>query len=473
MSVRTRFAPSPTGYLHIGGARTALFSWLIARKHGGQFLLRIEDTDEDRNKEEAVTAILDGLRWLGIDWDEGPEVGGPHAPYRQSERLDQYRAVADRLLASGRAYRCTCSVERLNSLREAAKESGGRRGYDGHCRDLGLGGDCGPHAIRLRVPISEDVLLHDLIKGDVRWDSAELDDFILVRPDGMPMYNFVVACDDRAMGITHVLRGDEHLNNTPKQLLVYKAMDAEIPQFGHVPLILDEQGRKMSKRFGDVAVGVYREKGFLPEAMVNYLARLGWAHGDAELFGVPELTAMFSIEGIGAAAGKWDIQKLLWVNAHWIKTLPLERIAADARPFLEARGYALHDRWVDAVRVLRDRSNTLAALADSAAVFFQADADVKVDAQAVTDLLLPAQPLVQKAAAAFAACGEWTEAALSAAGHAVCEAEGVKLGKLAQPLRVALVGQKVGPGLWETLYILGRETSLRRLVHPWGPPDPG
>ncbi len=472
MAFRTRFAPSPTGYLHIGGARTALFNWLIARKTGGQFLLRIEDTDEDRNKEEAVDAILEGLSWLGITWDEGPGVGGPHGPYRQSERLDQYRGVADRLLAEGKAYRCTCSVERLTQLREAAKEAGGRRGYDGHCRDRKHGPDVGPAAIRLVVPVSEPVELFDLIKGTVTWDSAELDDFILVRPDGMPMYNFVVACDDVAMGITHVLRGDEHLNNTPKQLLVYAAMGVQRPQFGHMPLIHDDQGRKMSKRYGDVAVGLYKEKGFLPEALVNYLARLGWAHGDAELFGVAELTQMFSIEGIGASAAKWDMQKLLWVNAHWMKNLPLERIAADTRPFFEARGYALHDRWIDAVRALRERSNTLAALAESAGVFFLNDEEIAVDAQAVADLLTPARALVSKAADAFEAAPEWTEAALEAAGNALCLAEGVKLGKLAQPLRVALVGQKVGPGLWQTLYILGRETSLRRLRAGWASRSP-
>ena len=469
MSVRTRFAPSPTGYLHIGGARTALFSWLIARKAEGQFLLRIEDTDEDRNQEDAVGAILDSLNWLGIGWDEGPVVGGPHAPYRQSERLDRYREVADRMLATGKAYRCTCTVDRLTRLREAAKAAGGRRGYDGHCRDLKLGPEAGPAAIRLRVPSAEDIVLNDLIKGRVVWDSAELDDLILVRPGGMPMYNFVVACDDAAMGITHVVRGDEHLNNTPKQLLVYAAMGVTPPQFGHVPLILDEQGRKMSKRFGDVAVGVYREKGFLPEAMVNYLARLGWAHGDAELFGVAELTQMFSIEGVGASAGKWDIQKLLWVNAHWMKHLPLNRIAADAKPFLEARGYVLHDRWVDAVRALRERSATLVALAEAAGAFFLADDEMVVDAAAVADVLVPAQALVNKAADAFDAAPSWTEEGLEAAGNQLCLAEGVKLGKLAQPLRVALVGQKVGVGLWQTLHILGRETALRRLRSGWRP----
>ena len=467
MSHRTRFAPSPTGYLHIGGARTALFSWLLARKSGGQFILRIEDTDEDRNKEDAVDAILDGLSWLGIDWDEGPRVGGPHAPYRQTLRLQTYQEIAQRLLDEGKAYRCTCTTERLSALREVAKETGARRGYDGHCRKLGLGPEAGPSAIRLYVPDHTSVQVHDLIKGDVTWDSTEFDDFILVRPDGMPMYNFVVVCDDVAMQVTDVLRGDEHLNNTPKQLLIYAAIGAPRPRFGHMPLILDEQGRKMSKRYGDVAVSQYRDRGFLPEALVNYLARLGWAHGDAELFDVASLIKMFSVDGIGASAGKWDINKLKWVNAHWMKSLPLERIAADARPFVEARGHAPGDRWVDVVRVLRDRSQTLVELAGAAVLFYQADADVVVDREAVATVLAPAASLVEQAAEVFSTLPEWTEAALEAAGNALCVEANVKLGKLAQPLRVALVGQKVGPGLWQSLYILGRETSLRRMRSRW------
>lgn len=467
MSHRTRFAPSPTGYLHIGGARTALFNWLLARKSGGQFILRIEDTDEDRNREEAVDAILDGLGWLGIGWDEGPRVGGPHAPYRQTERLDTYQAIALRLLDEGKAYRCICSTERLQALREAAKESGGRRGYDGHCRTLGLGPEAGPAAIRLHVPDGTNVEVDDLIKGPVTWDSTEFDDFILVRPDGMPMYNFVVVCDDVAMQVTDVLRGDEHLNNTPKQLLIYAAIGAARPRFGHMPLILDEQGRKMSKRFGDVAVGQYRDRGFLPEALVNYLARLGWAHGDAELFDVPALVQMFSVEGIGASAGKWDIAKLKWVNAHWMKSLPVGRIAADARPFLVARGFEPGANWVEVVRVLRDRCQTLVELAESAAVFYQPDADVVVDREAVAGVLAPAATLVEAAATAFSALPEWTESSLEVAGNAVCAEAGVKLGKLAQPLRVALIGQKVGPGLWQSLALLGRETSLRRMRTRW------
>ncbi|MSQ03968.1 MAG: glutamate--tRNA ligase [Myxococcales bacterium] len=467
MAFRTRFAPSPTGYLHIGGARTALFNWLLARKHGGQFLLRIEDTDEDRNREDAVDAILDGLRWLGIDWDEGPEVGGPHAPYRQSERLALYQTVAERLVTEGKAYHCDCSVERLAGLRETAKAEGGRRGYDGHCRDRLLEARAGLTVLRLRVPDAHDVLLHDLIKGSVRWDSAELDDFILVRPDGMPMYNFVVVCDDIAMEITHVLRGDEHLNNTPKQLLIYQALGAPTPRFGHMPLILDDQGRKMSKRFGDVAVGQYRDAGYPPEAMINYLARLGWAHGDAELFAVGELIQMFSIEGIGASAGKWDAQKLRWVSGHWLKSLPLDHAATAMRPWFEARGYPLGDRWVDAVRVLRERAHTYAELADQAGVFFLGDDRLPVDGEAVAAVLAPARDLVSRAAEALAGVTEWTEDALEAAGTALCVSEGIKLGKLAQPLRVALVGQRVGPGLWQTLFILGRETSLRRMRRAW------
>jgi glutamyl-tRNA synthetase len=473
MSVRTRFAPSPTGYLHIGGARTALFNWLIARKVGGTFVLRIEDTDEDRNKEEAVTAIYESLRWLGIVWDEGPGVGGPYGPYRQSERFDRYRAASAKMLEAGTAYRCTCTVERLESLRAAQEARKEKPRYDGHCRNLALGPDCGPHVLRLRVPENEAVVVDDLVKGPVTYDSAELDDWILVRSDGVPTYNFVVVCDDVAMKISHVLRGDEHLNNTPKQLLVYAALNEAPPRFGHVPLILDGEGRKMSKRHGDVAVGDYKAKGILPEALVNYLARLGWSHGDLELFGVDELRSLFSIDGIGSSPSKWDPAKLLSVNAHWLKTLPPARIAEDVRPFLEARGLVPNDRLEAAVLALRERAKTLVELAEAMAFLFQADAEVVRDPVATAELLAPNSAMIGRAAEAFAAVTEWTEPALDAAGHAFCAAEGIKLGKLAQPLRVALSGQKVGPGLWQTLYVLGRETSLRRLRSAASTPGTG
>ncbi len=466
-TVRTRFAPSPTGYLHIGGARTAMFSWLYARKHGGTFVLRIEDTDEDRNREEAVTAIYDSLRWLGLDWDEGPGAGGPFGPYRQSERFPTYAAVARDLLDRGTAYRCTCTVERLDALRAEQEANKQKSRYDGACRDKQLGPDCGPHVVRLRVPLADDVVVHDLVKGDVVFSSSELDDFILVRTDGVPTYNFVVVCDDVAMQISHVLRGDEHLNNTPKQLLVYRAMGATPPQFGHVPLILDEQGRKMSKRHGDVAVGDYRAKGFLPEGLSNYLSRLGWSHGDMELFDRATMLSCFDIDGIGSGPSKWDATKLLSVNAYWLKTLPAERIARDVIPFLDERGVVANERLVDAVVALRERAQTLAQLADAMVFMFVDDDRVVVDDDAVTDILAPSQDLVRASAEALAGVVDWTEAALEGAGKAFCEAQGVKLGKLAQPMRVALSGQKVGPGIWQSLHVLGREASLRRLRACW------
>ncbi len=467
-TVRTRFAPSPTGYLHIGGARTALFSWMYARQHGGSFVLRIEDTDEDRNQEAAVEAIYESLRWLGINWDEGPGVGGSHAPYRQSQRYDRYAKVAADLLDRGTAYRCTCSMERLDALRAEQDARKEKPHYDSCCRDKNLGPGCGPHVVRLRVPHGEDVVVDDLVKGPVRYASDELDDFILVRTDGVPTYNFVVVCDDVDMQISHVLRGDEHLNNTPKQLLVYQAMGAPPPRFGHLPLIFDEQGRKMSKRHGDVAVGDYKKKGILPEGLVNYLSRLGWSHGDMELFTVSEMMAVFSIEGIGSSPSKWDYTKLLSVNAHWLKTLPAARIAEDLGPFLAERDIVPNERLEAAVVALRERAQTLAQLAEAMSFLFVDDDRVARDEAAINELLAPSTVLVRACAEALAAVPEWTEPALEAAGKAFCEAQGIKLGKLAQPLRVALSGQKVGPGLWQSLHVLGREAALRRMNACWG-----
>ena len=463
MPIRTRFAPSPTGYLHIGGARTALFNYLITKREGGQFVLRIEDTDEDRNKEDAVTAIFDSLRWLNILPDESSEVGGPYGPYRQSERFESYRGHAARLLERGTAYRCTCTVERLNTLRAAQELNKENSRYDGHCRNLQLQYDCGPHVVRLNVPPGTDVVVDDLIKGPVRYASNEIDDLILIRTDGVPTYNFVVVCDDVAMKITHVLRGDEHLNNTPKQLLIYDALGEIPPRFGHMPLIFDEQGRKMSKRYGDVAVGQYKDKGILPEALVNYLARLGWAHGNMELFNRDELISVFGIDGIGKSPGKWDINKLLSVNGHWMKTLPVGRIAEDVRPFLAARGLVPNERLESAVAALRERANTLAALADAMAFLFLTDDKLVRDEAAIAEFLVPNAAMIARAADALDEVVEWDEHYLEVAGRAFCENEGLKLGKLAQPLRVALSGQKIGPGLWQTLYVLGRDTSLRRL----------
>lgn len=463
---RLRFAPSPTGNLHIGGARTALFNWLLARHSGGQFIIRVEDTDVERSKRAFEDAILHELRWLGLDWDEGPDVGGPHAPYRQTERLDRYNVVIQKLLASDKAYRCTCTEDRLDAMRaeqEATKAA--RRGYDGRCRDARHGPDAGPHVIRLRVPEGETVV-DDLVKGAVHFANVDIEDFVIARAGeggriGMPMYNFVVTADDVDMGITHVLRGDEHLINTPKQLLIYAAMGAPPPRFGHMPLILALDGSKMSKRNGETSVGAYRDLGIHPEAMVCYLARLGWSCGDQELFTIAELTTLFTTQGIGSSPSKWDMEKLTWVNGQWMRSLPADVIGSRARVFFAARGWAEHPREAALVACLRERTRTLVELADAARLFFSDDYPRD---EAVMAATLPvARDTLLGVTEVLDACADWSEAALEAAVHGWCEAKGIKLGKVAQPVRVALCGQKVGPGLYQTLHVLGREAALARL----------
>ncbi len=467
MSLRVRFAPSPTGNLHIGGARTALFNHMLARRQGGTFILRIEDTDTGRSTPEYEAVILRELRWLDISWDEGPEVGGPHAPYRQSERAGIYAAYTQKLLEGGMAYRCTCTVERLDALRAGQEAAKQKPGYDGHCRDQNLGADCGPHVVRLRVPDQGETVVDDYFKGPVSFANAELDDMILVRTDGVPTYNFVVVVDDAHMGITHVLRGDEHLNNTPKQLLIYAALGLNPPRFGHMPLILGPDGSKLSKRHGATSVAGYREMGILPEALINYLTRLGWAHGDMEIFTKAEAVEVFSLEGVGKSPGKWDMDKLLWVNAQWMKRLAPERVAEALRPHLLARGLQVEGRDLTAVVLaLRERARTLVELADGAAFFFQADQDVKRDEEAAKAFLGPDNVAMLAALADHLEGVDWTDAALETSVNQFCTAHGLKLGKVAQPARVATCGQKVGPGLFQTLTILGKETALRRLRAP-------
>lgn len=459
--LRLRFAPSPTGNLHIGGARTALFNWLLARKSGGQFILRVEDTDTDRSKRQFEDAILHELRWLGLDWDEGPDVGGPHAPYRQTERMDGYNAVIQRMLAEGTAYRCNCTEQRVDALRieqEASKAS--RRGYDGHCRSLNLGHECGAHVVRLKVPEGE-TLVDDLVKGPVSFANADIEDFVIARSGGMPMYNFVVVSDDVDMGITHVLRGDEHLINTPKQLLIYAAMGATPPRFGHMPLILALDGSKMSKRNGETSTGAYRELGFHPEALMGYLVRLGWSCGDQEIFTVDELKTLFTAQGIGKSPAKWDLEKLTWVNSHWMRSLPVEVVATRARAFFAARGWAEHPRELALVACLRERTRTLVELADAARIFFSDD--YPRDEAVIAATLPAAREILTGVVALLEGQSDWDEKALEAAVHGWCEGRGLKLGKVAQPVRVALCGQKVGPGLYQTLHVLGRDEALGRL----------
>jgi len=464
MSLRVRFAPSPTGYLHIGGARTALFNWLLARGQGGTYVLRIEDTDLERSKPEFEAQILRDLTWLGLDWDEGPNVGGPYAPYRQTERTDHYLPYIQTLLDTGHAYRCDCTTERLDTLREAQTAAKEKPGYDGRCRDRGLGADCGTHVVRFRTPADGALIVDDMVKGRVEFDLTEFDDLVILRSDGSPIYNFVVVIDDLEMKITHVLRGDDHLNNTPKQILLYRALGVEPPRFGHMPLILGPDGSRLSKRHGATSVGSYRDMGILPEALVNYLARLGWSHGDQEIFSADELVAAFNVDGIGVSGGRWDMDKLRWLNQVWMKRVSLDELVERSRPHFEARGYEIDERLPAIVSTLRERAQTLVDLAESAAFYYVADEALAMDAEAVTKFLRPETgPVLEALADTLGDLRAWELSELEAAFDVFLQARGMKLGKLAQPVRVAVTGQKVGPGVFETLFALGRDRTLHRL----------
>ena len=464
MSVRVRFAPSPTGFLHIGGGRTALFNWLLARQSGGTFVLRIEDTDLERSRPEFEAQILRDLTWLGLDWDEGPGVGGPYAPYRQTDRADHYVPYVQRLLDTGHAYRCNCTVARLDALREEQSARKEKPRYDGRCRDLGLGPDCGEHVVRFRTPLSGSLLVDDLIKGPVTFDLAEFDDLVILRSDGSPIYNFVVVIDDLEMEISTVLRGDDHLNNTPKQILLYQALGAPLPRFGHMPLILGPDGSRLSKRHGATSVGSYRDLGILPEALLNYLARLGWAHGDQEVFSKEDLIACFDVAGIGKSGGRWDMDKLTWLNQVWMKRLSTAELAERARPYLEALGLPVDERLTAAVGTLQERARTLVELAEAARFYFTADDALTYDEESAAKFLKPdVASALADLAQALGDLSDWTAPALEAAVGAFLEPRGLKLGKIAQPVRVAITGQKTGPGVFETLAALGRDSALARL----------
>ena len=453
--VVTRFAPSPTGYLHIGGARTALFNRLFARHNGGKFILRIEDTDQERSTPEAVQAILDGMTWLGITWDEGPHF--------QMERMELYRKEAERLLREGKAYRCVCTKEELDVRREEMAARKEKPRYDGRCRDLPPEATRGkPHVLRFKAPGEGQTAVRDLLRGDVVYENAELDDLVLLRTDGSPTYNFVVVVDDASMGITHVLRGDDHLNNTPKQVLLYEALGYPLPWFGHFPLIHGMEGGKLSKRQDDVSVTAYREKGYLPEAMVNYLVRLGWGHGDQEIFSAEEMIRLFSLEHVGRSPSKFNLDKLQNVNAHYIKTADPERIAALLLPFLAKRGIdeKPSPRLAAIVGTLRERARTLEEMADASEFYFR---EKPTDPKAAAKFLTPAiAPVLREIAEAFLTLDPFAPAAMEAALHTVVDRHGGSL-KVHQPIRVALTGGTASPGLFEVMEILGRDEVARRL----------
>lgn len=454
-SVVTRFAPSPTGYLHIGGARTALFSWLFARHHGGKFILRVEDTDEVRSTEASVQAILDAMVWLELHWDEGP--------YYQTQRLETYHEYLQRLLGRGRAYYCDCSPEDLALRRDAAKAAGLKPKYDGRCRDRGLGP--GPsRVVRFRCPDTGTTALNDLIKGPIFFENSELDDLVLRRSDGMPTYNFAVVIDDVTMGITHVIRGDDHVNNTPRQILLYEALGEALPRFAHVPMILGQDRARMSKRHGATSVMAYKDQGYLPEALINYLVRLGWSHGDQEVFSREELIRHFTLDSVGKAPSVFNPEKLDWLNAHYIKERAPESLVPLIRPQLEMRHYPekSEEYLIKAVKTLQPRAARLSDMAD--AMKFYMVEEVEIDPAAAKKFLTPENmPAMEKVVAELQSMSEFDEKGLEAAFQRIVNELGVKLGKIAQPVRVALTGTTVSPGLFEIIDVLGKDTALQRL----------
>jgi len=459
MAVRTRFAPSPTGYLHIGGARTALFNHLYARRHGGVFVLRVEDTDAKRSTPEAIAAIIDGLAWLGLDADEGP--------FFQTQRLDLYRERAERLLAAGLAYRCWCTPEELEARRGAAASQGRSPAYDRSCRSRTAppaGREA--HVVRMKTALDGATRVEDLVKGNVVFQHAELDDFILVRSDGSPTFLFAGVVDDVEMHITHVIRGDDHLANTPRQIQIYRALDAPLPAFAHLPLILGLDKTRLSKRHGATAVTAYRDMGYLPDALVNYLARLGWSHGDQELFSRAELVEHFALEHVGSSPGVFNPEKLEWVNFQHLKELTPAMLAGLIPPYLAQAGLPVPDdrAWLErVVGSLRERAKTLVELATQAR-YFLVD-DVELDAAAAAKHLTPAvAPLLADLQARLASLARFDEANVEHAFEDAVAVHGVKLGKLAQPVRVAVTGGTASPGIFEVLALVGRERTLRRLA---------
>ena len=454
-AIRTRFAPSPTGFLHIGGARTALFCWLAARASGGEFILRIEDTDRERSTAESVQAILDGLAWLELEPDEGP--------FYQSERMHLYQAAVKRLLEAGAAYRCYCSRERLEKLREAALERGEKPRYDGHCRRLEHPPEGVEPVIRFRNPDSGSVAFRDRVRGPIEFDNRELDDLVIQRTDGTPTYNFAVVVDDLDMRINLVIRGDDHINNTPRQINLYHALGAEPPQFAHVPMILGDDGARLSKRHGAVGVLAWREMGYLPDAMVNYLARLGWSHGDHEQFSRGDLVELFRIEDVNRKASRFDVEKLNWLNQYYLRTLPAERVAPEVDWHLRRAGLDPADgpSPADLLKVQAERCETLVEVVAQSRPFYS-DFE-EFDSGAAKKHLRPiaAEPLL--AVRQRLADTEWTPEALGQAVHATAESLGIGMGKIGQPLRVALTGHGQSPSIDQTLWLIGRDRALARI----------
>jgi glutamyl-tRNA synthetase len=464
---RVRFAPSPTGYLHIGGVRTALFNWLWARKTGGAFVLRIEDTDQERSTRESVEVIFESLRWLGLEWDEGPVVGGAHGPYTQMERLAVYKEYADKLIASRKAYRCYCTKEELDAQRAAlkARDPKAQFRYPGTCRNR-TDTPALPFVVRFLVPESGHVRYVDKVFGEVVTPNAAQQDFVLLRSDGVPLYNFGAVVDDAAMGITLVARGRDHMVNTPPQIMIYEALGRPAPEFAHLPMMLAPNGEKLSKRHGAVSVTEYRDQGYSPRAVLNYLARFGWSHGDQEVFSLDELVAAFDWEHCNKSDGKFDAKKFLAINHEHLKTVRLTDDAEYARraaPFLAARGLSVSPERVETVvPLIRERATTFVDAADRLDFVFR-DPPV-FEAAAATKFLVPANaPRLRELAGVLEKVEPWAAPALEAAVNAWLPSTGVPMKDLAQPARVALTGRAASPGLFDVIAVLGRERALGRL----------
>ena len=458
MAVVTRFAPSPTGLLHIGGVRTALFSWLYARHHGGQFILRVEDTDRERSNQEAVQVILDGMDWLGLKADAGP--------YYQTQRFDRYREVLAGMVSSGHAYHCFCSKEELEALRAQQSAAKQKPRYDGRCRDLKAPKPGVAPVVRFKNPLVGDVVVEDQVHGRVVFQNCELDDLIIARSDGTPTYNFCVVVDDMDMGITHVIRGDDHLNNTPRQMNMLLALGVTPPVYAHVPMILGADGAKLSKRHGAVSVLQYQEEGYLPDALLNYLVRLGWAHGDQEVFTRQEMIAAFDIAQVGKAASAFNAEKLLWLNQQHMMKAPVAVLAAGLRAQLARLGIATDDQALleGVANAQRERSKTFKDMAAGSAFFFRTVEQIDPVA-AKKNLTAEAQPMLEAVRTALAAlpATDWNAGAIHDLIAKVAHRYGVGLGKVAQPLRVALTGTTVSPPIDVTVALLDPAETLRRV----------
>jgi glutamyl-tRNA synthetase len=455
--VRTRFAPSPTGHLHIGGARTALFNFLFARHNDGDYVLRIEDTDRERSTDEFTQAILEGLQWLGLKWDEGP--------FYQSKRGGYYKNIVDELLVSGAAYWCFCTADELDAKRQAAQAEGRHASYDRTCRRLGRRPKPGEAAVvRLAVPEDGQTVVQDVIRGDITFENKELDDFVLVRSDGSPVFHLVNVADDIEMGITHVLRGEDHITNTPRQVQIFRAVGATPPVYGHMPLIVGQDRARLSKRHGATSLLAYRDMGFLPEATLNYLARLGWSHGDQEIFTLEELVGAFDAHAIQKSAAAWDMEKFAWVNAQHMKLRTAADLAALVKPFLPADAIAeLGDHYLEtAVALVRERARTLVELGAELGPLVRVS--VEYDSAAVGKFLGEAdRARLRSLALEMEAMDSWAAPVIENEIRAFCEGEGIKLGAVAQPLRVALTGGTASPGIFELCHVLGRDRTLARI----------